>query len=72
MYNPKKNEPYFRNHERITAVSDEFGGGVGLRQGCVLSPLLFSLYINSLAVKLKNEACGVCCRGSVVPGFVVC
>ena len=54
----------------LDVVSDEFGVGTGLRQGCVLSPLLFSLYINSLVVELKNEACGVSCRGSLVPGLL--
>ena len=54
----------------INVVSDEFGVGTGLRQGCVISPLLFSLLINSLVVGLKNEACGVSCRGSLVPGLL--
>ena len=54
----------------LNVVSDEFGVGTGLRQGCVISPLLFSLYINSLVVELKNEACGVSCRGSLVPGLL--
>ena len=34
----------------------------GLRQSCVLLPLLFSLYINSLVEKLKAAGVGVECR----------
>ena len=33
-------------------LGEEFAVTKGLRQGCVLSPLLFSLYINSLVSEL--------------------
>ena len=49
-----------------------FDVNVGLRQGCVLSPLLFSLYINSLVEELKKSSCGVECGGGVIPGLFIC
>ena len=44
---------------------------VGLRQGYVLSPVLFSLYINSLVDRISREAgIGVECRGQRIPSFL--
>ena len=51
-------------------VQEEFGVGIGLRQGCVLSPLLFSLYINGVVTKLHDGKCGVQCGGDMVPGLL--
>ena len=47
--------------------SDHFSVNTGLRQGCVLSPLLFSLHINGLIVELKLRRCGVECEGLLFP-----
>ena len=51
-------------------LSEPFEVLRGLRQGCVLSPLLFSLYINSLVEKLRSREVGVRCRGKLIPGLL--
>ena len=39
--------------------SNELKSNIGVRQGCILSPLLFSIYINGLAEKMKASGVGV-------------
>ena len=51
-------------------LSEEFGVGMGLRQGCVLSPLLFSVCINGVVTRLHDEKCGVQCGGDVIMGLL--
>ena len=51
-------------------LGEEFEVVKGLRQGCVLSPVLFSLYINSLVTELKDRECGVVCGEIMVPGLL--
>ena len=50
--------------------SEVLNVNVGLRQGCVLSQGLFSLYINSLAVPLKSASCRIECAGEIIPGLL--
>ena len=40
-------------------LSRWFESGVGVRQGCVLSPLLFSIFINPLIEELRATGAGI-------------
>lgn len=44
-------------------LSDWFSVDKGVKQGCLLSPALFSVYINSLACELNDLQLGVDCDG---------
>ena len=48
-------------------LSVPFAMSCGLRQGCILSPLLFPLHINLLVTKLKEAEIGVKCGGLLIP-----
>ncbi len=41
-----------------------------MSQGCVLSPVLFSLYINSFVDRLRETDIGVECRGQRIPALL--
>ena len=51
-------------------VSELFDVVKSLRQGCILSPVLCSLYINSLVDKVREEGIRVECRSQRIPALL--
>ena len=51
-------------------LSDPLEVTTGLRQGCVLSPLLFSLYINGMVEKLREAKVSARCGEEQVPALL--
>ena len=61
-------------------LGEEFRTKLGLRQGCVLAPILFNLYLESIMGRASKDMCGVEVRvsmpkcgheESIMPGSVV-
>jgi hypothetical protein len=46
-------------------VAESFTTGKGVRQGCVMSPLLFNLYMEELEEVLRNRGIGGVVLGTV-------
>ena len=51
----------------MVIVSQSFSVVNGLRQGCVLSPVLFLLYISSLLDKLGGAEVRIRCKDQLIP-----
>ena len=47
--------------------TDLFEVSTGVKQGCLLSPILFSMYINDLTFELKNSGFGIDINGEKIP-----
>ena len=62
----------YRNHRRkvktVAGLTEWVPCSKGLKQGCVLSPLLFALYINELGVELEKLG-GVRIGDVVIPAI---
>ena len=56
----------------MEGLSEWFSLNIGLRQGCVLSPLLFDLFINGVAEDLKQQGLGVSVLDSKFVDIDVC
>ena len=54
----------------LEAMSDAFEVNAGLRQGCVLSPILFSLYIDEITTRLRQKGMGVTCGHRLIPALL--
>ena len=52
------------------AMSEAFEVRAGLRQGCVLSPILFSLYIDEITTRLRQRGMGVTCGNRLIPALL--
>ena len=59
-YNPKA---CIRLNNKYT---DWFDTPVGVKQGDTLSPTLFSIFINNLAIEVNNKRCGITIDGKII------
>ena len=50
------------------ALTEYFECNIGVRQGCPMSPILFSRYIHDLMQEVGN--CGVCLQNYILPGLM--
>ena len=61
----------YKNTQNCVLTGNEktefFSVDVGVRQGCVLSPTLFSIYVNGLAKKIIESGIGIEIEGKKIP-----
>jgi hypothetical protein len=53
--------------DNVLSDLEPFAVAAGVRQGCVLSSLLFSQFVNDL---VHGKGVGICCVGAIVPGLM--
>ena len=51
-------------------LTDWFEIQNGVKQGCILSPTLFSMFINDLAEGINTAGLGVHCKGSIISSLL--
>ena len=54
------------------SLSRSFNIPTGLREGCVLSPLFFSIFIMDLAEELERKGLGLTIKGRWLKGMFLC
>ena len=47
-------------------ISESFSVTNGVRQGGILSPIFFNVYMDDLSVTLKNSKLGCCINGTII------
>ena len=52
------------------AMLEAFEVRAGLRQGCVLSPILFSLYVDKITTRLRQIEMGVTCGNRLIQALL--
>ena len=63
---------YFHTRKKVEVnneLTDWLNSEIGVRQGCVLSHILFAMYIQQFGVILEESKLGVNCDNLIIPGF---
>ncbi len=53
-------------------MTEKFDVELGVKQGCVLSPTLFSIFVNDLASEIKDLRVGIDIDGIILAFMGIC